>query len=84
MTIQVLNEQQVIHEALQVLMANLDLSKVIRFWAASGLGQGDYLQIRMQLFAGESVDSLYDKMMAFEQQIQEFSEESPSAKVSSS
>jgi len=66
MAIQVLNEQAVIQEALQVLMNHLELSKVIRFWAASGLGQGDYLQMKLQLFSETSVDTLYGQMEVFE------------------
>lgn len=34
--------------ALQVLMSYLATSKVLRFWAACQLGEGDYLKILSQ------------------------------------
>ena len=36
-------------------------SKVARLLAAWRVGQGDYLAAREKLFAGETVDSLYEK-----------------------
>jgi hypothetical protein len=42
----------------------MEMSKLLRFWAACQLGEGDYLSFRDREFAGETVDSLYDKIKA--------------------
>lgn len=52
MKIKVPSEQQILQEALQVLLANLEPSKVMRFWAACQLGEGDYLKLKQRLFEG--------------------------------
>lgn len=61
MTIKVTSEQELIEEVFQVLMTHLEPSKVLRFWATCGLGEGDYLKTKDQLFEQETVDSLYEK-----------------------
>jgi hypothetical protein len=66
MTIKVIREQEVLTEGFQVLMAHLEPSKVVRFWAACQLGEGDYLKLKDQLFEGETVSSLYEKVMAYQ------------------
>ncbi|MBW4635108.1 MAG: hypothetical protein KME30_25380 [Iphinoe sp. HA4291-MV1] len=66
MTIKVLNEQQILQEAMLVLMTHLEPSKVLRFWASCRLGEGDYLKIKEQLFATETVASLYEKIKEYE------------------
>ncbi|XGW00002.1 MAG: hypothetical protein ACAF41_13840 [Leptolyngbya sp. BL-A-14] len=64
--IQVKSEQQVLQEGLQVLLAHMEPSKVARFWAACNLGGGDYLKLKDELFAQESVASLYAKVLEFQ------------------
>ena len=64
--IQVKNEQQILQEGLQILMSNMEPSKVARFWAACNIGSGDYLKLKDQLFAEETVASLYSKIMEFQ------------------
>jgi hypothetical protein len=59
-------ETQVIQEALQILLVHMEPLKVARFVAACQLGTGDYVKTKDLLFAGESVDSLYQKIEAFE------------------
>lgn len=66
MTIKVIKEQEVLTEGFQVLMAHLEPSKVVRFWAACQLGEGDYLKLKDQLFANETVSSLYEKVKAYQ------------------
>lgn len=66
MTIKVINEQQVLQEAMQVLMTHLEPSKVLKFWAACKLGDGDYLKLKEQMFEKETVASLYGKIRAFQ------------------
>jgi hypothetical protein len=65
--IQVKSEQQILQEGLHILLANMDPSQVSRFWAACNVGSGDYLKLKDELFAQESVASLYAKIEAFQQ-----------------
>jgi hypothetical protein len=58
--------QQVLQEGFQVLLSNMDPSAVARFWAACNLGKGDYLKLKDDLFAQESVASLYAKVTEFQ------------------
>ncbi len=55
MTIKVLNEQQILTEVMQVLMIHLEPSKVLRFWAACSKSESDYLKLKEQLLATETV-----------------------------
>lgn len=64
--IQVRSEQQILQEGLQILLSNMEPSKVARFWAACNIGSGDYLKLKDELFAQESVASLYSKILEFE------------------
>ncbi|MDX2273520.1 MAG: hypothetical protein NW237_16440 [Cyanobacteriota bacterium] len=61
--IQVKSEQQVLQEGFQILLSNMKPSDVARFWAVCNIGQGDYLKLKDQLFAQESVGSLYSKIV---------------------
>ena len=67
MSTKALNEQEVIHEAMTVLLHHLEPAKVAKFLAARPILNRDYLKLRDQLFAGETVDSLADKIRAYEQ-----------------
>jgi hypothetical protein len=66
MTIQVKSEQQVLQEGLPILLSNMEPSKVARFWAACHIGSGDYLKLKDELFAQESVASLYSNILEFQ------------------
>lgn len=66
MTIHVASERQVIQEAAQVLMMHMSPAKATRFWASWQVGEGDYLVIREQLFAKETVKSLYRQIEEFQ------------------
>lgn len=66
MTIKVMSEQQVLQEGLQVLLTHLEPVKVLRFWAACHLGEGNYLKLKEQLFAQETVNSLYEKIKVYQ------------------
>ena len=61
------SEQQILQEGLQVLLVNMEPSQVARFWAACHVGSGDYLLLKDQLFAQESVTALYSKILEFQQ-----------------
>lgn len=64
--IQVKSEQQILQQGLQILRSNMKPSEVARFWAACNLGGGDYLRLKDELFAQESVDSTYSKILSFQ------------------
>ena len=67
MTIKVINEQQNLQEVMQVLLAHLEPAKVMKFWAACKLGEGDYLQLKERLFSEETADSLYAKITEYQE-----------------
>jgi hypothetical protein len=64
--IRVKSEQQVLQEGLQVLLSNMEPSKVARFWAACNIDSGDYLRLKDEFFVQESVASLYSKVLEFQ------------------
>jgi hypothetical protein len=68
MKINLNNDQEIIEEAFNVLIENLDITTVMRFWKICNLGNNNYCQIKEQLFKDETVDSLYDKIKAQENQ----------------
>lgn len=68
MKINIDTDREIIQEAFQVLIEHLDAFKIIRFLAICNPGNGDYLQLKDKLFEGETVDSLYEKIKALEDQ----------------
>ncbi len=66
MKINLENNQQIIEEVFNILIENIEPSKVSRFWQMCNLGNGDYCQFKDKLFVGETVDSLYEKIKAVE------------------
>src|SRR5688572_9486791 len=66
MSTKTLNEQELINEAMTVLLDHMEPAKVPKFLAARPILNRDYMKLREQLFAGETVDSLADKIRAFE------------------
>lgn len=65
------SEQQILQEGLEILFAHMEPSEVARFWAACNLRGSDYLKLKDELFAEESVDSLYAKILDFQSSVQE-------------
>lgn len=59
MSVTVPNESATTAEAVEVLMERLPVSKVARVLSSWQVGQGDYLKLREELFAGETVEKLY-------------------------
>jgi hypothetical protein len=59
MSVTVPNESATTAEAVEVLMERLPASKVARLLSSWQIGQGDYLKLRDELFAGETVESLH-------------------------
>ncbi|MCC5667471.1 hypothetical protein LC653_27205 [Nostoc sp. CHAB 5784] len=66
MKIKVIDEQENLQEVMQVLLTHLEPSKVMKFWAACKLGEGDYLELKEKLFAEETVASLYAKVKEYQ------------------
>ena len=60
MNLTVENESATTAEAVAVLMERMPASKVARLLSSWQVGQADYLKLRDELFAGETVESLYD------------------------
>jgi hypothetical protein len=67
--IQMKSEQQILQEGLQILLTYMEPSDVARFWAACNLRGSDYLKLKDELFAQESVDSLYSKILDFQSSV---------------
>ena len=65
--IKVTSEQKILQEAEAILMKHLGAAKTARFLAAWRQGAGDYLRIRVELFAGETVDTLYEKILHYQE-----------------
>jgi hypothetical protein len=59
MSVTVQNESATTAEAVEILMERLPASKVARLLSSWQVGHGDYLKSRDELFAGETVESLY-------------------------
>jgi hypothetical protein len=49
-----------------IFNCHLEPSKVMKFWAACKLSEGDYLQVKEKLFAKETVSSLYAKIKGYQ------------------
>lgn len=67
MMVKVIPEQEVLQEAAEVLVQHLPPAKVARFWAAWQVGGGNYLALRDQLFAGETVTTLFEKVRMYQE-----------------
>jgi hypothetical protein len=61
MSVQIETEQATVEEAAAILLERMPLSKVARLLSAWQVGHGDHLVQREKLFAGETVDSLFQK-----------------------
>lgn len=59
-------EQELTAEALRILQQNLPPHKVARLLSIWQVGQGDYTQERQALFAGETVDSLFEQATTYQ------------------
>lgn len=59
-------EQELTGEALRILQKNLPPHKVARLLSIWQVGQGDYTQERQALFAGETVDSLFEQATTYQ------------------
>ena len=62
MTVKVISEQEVLQEAVEVLLEHMEPEKMARLLVAWQVGRGNYLAIREQLFAEETVTTLFEKI----------------------
>ncbi len=67
MTIKVRSDQEIIGVATQLLLGHLPPSQLARLWSAWHLGDGDYVAMREQIFEGETVTSLVEKIRVYEE-----------------
>jgi len=65
----IVSEQEVFHEATEILLKNMSADKFARFWAALQKDNTDYLKIKEQLFNNETVETLYEKIENFQENI---------------
>lgn len=68
MTVRIATEAEVRQEVVQLLLQHLTPTKLARFWADWQTGQGNYLDWRDEAFAEETVESLYEKILAFQEE----------------
>jgi hypothetical protein len=68
MKVKMLSEQEIVHEALEILLNNLTPSKMARLLATWPKPNecSDYLTFKDQLFKGETIETLYTQIKAFE------------------
>ena len=58
-------EDSVRHEAIQILINRLDLTKVSFFIRDNLSNQTDYLEMKKKLFGDKTVSEIYNKMKTF-------------------
>ena len=67
MAVQVYPEADIMYEAQNILLQQMSPAKVVRFFASWQVGRSDYLAWRDKEFAGESVGSLSEKILDFQE-----------------
>ncbi|MDJ0598761.1 MAG: hypothetical protein QNJ37_07990 [Crocosphaera sp.] len=66
MKVKIDNDYEIVQEVFQILIKHLEPSKVMRFLSICNLGHGNYLELKYKLFESETVDSLYEKIKAYQ------------------
>ena len=64
--VKVIRDQEVIQEAVEILLEHMEPERVARFWTLWQPGSGNYLELREQLFGAENVNSLFEKVKAYQ------------------
>jgi hypothetical protein len=67
MEVKLSKDREIIEEALEILAEYMEASKVVYLLSLLQSGQDNYLEIRERLFAGETVESLAQKVEAYQQ-----------------
>lgn len=73
MNVKMPRKQEVIQEALEILVKHMEPAKVGLLLSMLQEGSGDYLEIREELFAGETMTTLLKKVKAYEQRKEQIS-----------
>ena len=60
------SEQELTEEAIGILRRNLPPHKVARLLSIWQIGRGDYVKERDALFAGETVNSLFEQAFSYQ------------------
>lgn len=68
MNVKLPKEQEVIQEALKILSKQMEASKVVVLASMLSMDGGDYMSIRKQLFVGETVSTLAQKILNYQHQ----------------
>ncbi|OQY46989.1 MAG: hypothetical protein DRR08_28690 [Candidatus Parabeggiatoa sp. nov. 2] len=66
MKVKTLSEQEVFYEAMTILLKNMSTAKMARFLSILYKDSRDSLTLREQLFEGETVETLYNKIHDFQ------------------
>lgn len=66
MNVKMPRRQEVIQEALEILEQHMEPSKVALLLSIWQTGSDDYVKIKDQLFADETVKTLYEKIQAYQ------------------
>jgi hypothetical protein len=61
------SKQEIIQEALEILSKHMEPSKMVLLVSILQPDGGDYLATREQLFAGETVETLVEKIKAYQE-----------------
>ena len=69
MEVKLSKDREIIEEALNILSEHMEASKVVYLLSLLQSGQDNYLEMREQLFAGETVESLAKKVEAYQQKM---------------
>jgi hypothetical protein len=77
MSITVENELATIEEATAILLEKMSPAKVALLFANLRVGAGDYVKTRDALFAGQTVDTLFEQARRFEPDSSVLREEPP-------
>lgn len=70
MAIRVPSEQEIWHDAMEILLTQLSPAKAMRILSALQMGHGDYAQVREELFGHQSVSEIARKVRRHERRKQ--------------
>jgi hypothetical protein len=61
-----ITEQQTLQEGIDIILKYMEPSKAARFFTMCNISSGDYLDFKDTLFANETAESLYEKVLDFQ------------------
>lgn len=67
MAVRVPAEGEILRDVSRVLVDHLSPANAVRFWASWQTGHSAYLRWRDEHFKGETVATLYEKVLAYQQ-----------------